>query len=348
MTLKILLLKSLIILFVLSSQAQNSVTLYLDSDFNTTEIENASFVRKVIIHDDHYFVTDMTTNGSMVNYGEYKSVNPWIEDGLSKHYDDKGNAYSEGNYLNGDFSGKWVYYKNGKADTVDYNLDFTANESLDCEKIRNKKIKKQLEQIIKVHSDSIINFINHNFHFPARTKSQISNFHQVIQLVLDVDGTVKCIHMSNYIHVDLSMELLRILLKYKSKAEVLEPLPLQLTYSVTEENIKDGEAFTVVEEAPKLIYKTRGIYEYISDSLRIPDTNCKGRAMVHFIVEPDGRISNISIMQGIDNCPGYAQEIERLLKTMPRWIPGKQKGVAVRVKMNAGFNFNRQNNSSNP
>ena len=336
----------LIIGFHFNGISQDTITVFLDSDFASTEIENAKYIRKVIIINNHYHVTDKEVNGSMVNYGEYKSVNPWIEDGISKHFDNNGKVYSYGRYLNGDLIGQWIYYNNGKSDTVNYDIDLTSDQLNDCNRNKKPKNKKKLNQISQVHIDLITNYVHSNFHLPARTKSQINNFYQVINLTLDIDGKIKCPEIVNFIDRDLSLEVLRILLQYKSKTEITSPLPLQLTIDFEEER-KDhsDEVFTIVEDMPMFKYQdcsTTGecLRHYISDSLRLPTGDCSGRVIVHFVVEPDGNVINVTILKGINNCIGYVEEIERLFKTMPAWIPGKQRGKAVRVAYNTSINFN--------
>jgi hypothetical protein len=345
---KVLLSAFLFFGMVLCTMAQDTISLYLDSDFNSTEIENASYVRNVVILESLYYVTDRKTNGVMVNYGEYKSANPWIEEGLSIHYDDEGNKYSVGNYVNGDLSGKWLYFEKEKVDTVNYELDLSILQSFDCNKINSEKNRNKLKRIGTAQIDSITGFINRNFHFPARTKSQIKSFTQAIDLTLDIDGKVKCPKFLNFIDKDLSLELLRILLQYNSQVEVLKPIQLSFFIEIREEeNIIGNEIFTIVQNMPRFNYLDCNdtfecLYKFISDSLRVPNDNCEGKAFVNFVVERDGTVSNIQILRGIEGCPGYAAEIERLLKSMPAWIPGKQKGVAVRVRHGAFISFKKK------
>ena len=58
------------------------------------------------------------------------------------------------------------------------------------------------------------------------------------------------------------------------------------------------------------------------------DQNIQGKVMVRFIVEKDGTITNPIIVKMAD--PSLDKEALRLIKKMPRWIPGKNDGVAVR------------------
>lgn len=56
----------------------------------------------------------------------------------------------------------------------------------------------------------------------------------------------------------------------------------------------------------------------------------EGQVLVVFIVEKDGSISNAEVSWGVD--PSLDQEALRIVNKMPKWKPGRQNGVAMRVK----------------
>ena len=102
--------------------------------------------------------------------------------------------------------------------------------------------------------------------------------------------------------------------------------------------------FVVVEELPIFKYKdcsstNESFLRYVTDSLRLPSEDCFGKVYIQFIVEPDSTTGNVKILRGLDNCEGFKEEIERLISTMPKWIPGKQRDVAVRVMMTMPIDF---------
>lgn len=106
----------------------------------------------------------------------------------------------------------------------------------------------------------------------------------------------------------------------------------------TDDNhIDTTEAYVIVKHMPVFKYRKCTFTEYcldyyVADSLRLPSSACTGKVIVRFVVERDGSIGNIVIMSDeSQNCPGIIQEIERMLKHMPRWTPGKINDVAVRV-----------------
>jgi len=56
--------------------------------------------------------------------------------------------------------------------------------------------------------------------------------------------------------------------------------------------------------------------------------------LVNFIVEKDGSISNANVVRGAANAPDFDKECLRVISTMPKWTPGKDKGKPVRVSFN--------------
>ena len=76
------------------------------------------------------------------------------------------------------------------------------------------------------------------------------------------------------------------------------------------------------------------LMKYLSENMRYPavaeENGIQGRVTVQFVVEKDGSVTDVKTMQSVD--PALDREAERVVKSMPKWIPGKQNGSAVRVK----------------
>lgn len=70
---------------------------------------------------------------------------------------------------------------------------------------------------------------------------------------------------------------------------------------------------------------------WLGSNLRYPEAaaanDIQGRVIVKFVIERDGSIGNVTIIKGVDK--DLDMEAIRLVKTMPRWQPGKNNGVAV-------------------
>lgn len=76
------------------------------------------------------------------------------------------------------------------------------------------------------------------------------------------------------------------------------------------------------------------LQKFVQKNLKYPlearDQNIQGRVFVSFVVEKNGRISNVIIERGID--PLLDKEVLRLVKSMPKWNPGKMKGKKIRSR----------------
>ncbi|HYG15811.1 MAG TPA: energy transducer TonB [Bacteroidia bacterium] len=81
--------------------------------------------------------------------------------------------------------------------------------------------------------------------------------------------------------------------------------------------------------------------KFISKKLKYPKKARKdgieGKVIVQFVIERDGTTSNHTIVRDIGY--GCGEEVVRIIKKMPKWKPGMQKGEAVRVKMVLPVNF---------
>jgi protein TonB len=82
-------------------------------------------------------------------------------------------------------------------------------------------------------------------------------------------------------------------------------------------------------------------YEFIAKNLKYPrralKANVEGKVVVRFIVAEDGDVSDVEVLKGI----GYDcdEEAIRVLNTSPNWIPGKQRGRNVKVRVMVPLTF---------
>ena len=107
----------------------------------------------------------------------------------------------------------------------------------------------------------------------------------------------------------------------------------EIDYIIVDGNLVSNEIFQIVEEMPQFPGGEQKLMEYISENIKYPqnarETGIQGRVFVGFIVEPDGSVSNVKLLRGIGG--GCDEEAIRVIKSLPKWEPGKQRGKAVRV-----------------
>lgn len=111
---------------------------------------------------------------------------------------------------------------------------------------------------------------------------------------------------------------------------VVEPLHADGTSG----NTITEEVFMVVEQMPEFPGGMAKLMEYLSQNVRYPalamQQRVQGRVVVEFVVNKDGSISDESILRSVH--PLLNEEALRLVKNMPKWSPGMQRGKAVRVR----------------
>jgi len=103
----------------------------------------------------------------------------------------------------------------------------------------------------------------------------------------------------------------------------------------------DDTPFIVVEEMPEFYGGIEALYSYLSHNTKYPtiakDAGIQGTVHITFVVEKDGSISSAKVLRGIGG--GCDEEAMRVVKNMPKWKPGKQRGQAVRVQYNLPVRF---------
>lgn len=106
-----------------------------------------------------------------------------------------------------------------------------------------------------------------------------------------------------------------------------------LVYDSTPEE-SESELFNIVEEMPE--FKKRGykdFEEYIQKNLRYPEEavekEISGIVMIQFVIDVTGKIKNIEVAKKVN--PLLDKEAVRVISSSPKWKPGKQQGVKVKV-----------------
>lgn len=114
-----------------------------------------------------------------------------------------------------------------------------------------------------------------------------------------------------------------------------------LSWTQNEEEVAEAEIFTVVEESPQFPGGHDARLKFLEENIHYPDearnSLVQGTVYISFVVEKDGSITDIRVLRGIG--AGCDEEAVRVIKLMPRWKPGKQRGKPVRVHFNLPIKF---------
>jgi len=102
--------------------------------------------------------------------------------------------------------------------------------------------------------------------------------------------------------------------------------------------------FVVVESMPSFPGGDAALFKYLGDNIKYPviaqESGIQGRVICQFVVNRDGSIVDIEVVRSVDK--SLDAEAIRVIKNMPRWTPGKQRGKTVRVKYTLPVNFRLQ------
>lgn len=118
----------------------------------------------------------------------------------------------------------------------------------------------------------------------------------------------------------------------------------EFEFVVEDEEIEEQHIFLVVENMPEFPGGEAAMYKFIGKNIEYPrmakESGISGRVFITFVVERDGSVTDVQILRGIGG--GCDEEAVRVIRKMPRWSPGKQRGKPVRVQYRMPIKFTLQ------
>ncbi len=131
----------------------------------------------------------------------------------------------------------------------------------------------------------------------------------------------------------------------EDEVEIEKELEIEETETDEDEIIEmeedDEEFFMVVENMPEFPGGDLGLMKFIQKNVRYPaiakEYNITGKVYVSFIVDKQGNVTNVKIVRGVDK--NLDAEAVRVVSSLPKYKPGKQRGKAVRVMFTIPINF---------
>lgn len=113
---------------------------------------------------------------------------------------------------------------------------------------------------------------------------------------------------------------------------------------IVQEEKKEEKIFEIVEQPPSFPGGESAMYEWLSKNINYPviaqENNIQGRVTCQFVVGRNGEIEDVRVVRGYD--PSLDKEAIRVIKSMPKWIPGRQGGNAVKVRYTLPVQFRLQ------
>ena len=121
----------------------------------------------------------------------------------------------------------------------------------------------------------------------------------------------------------------------KAKEVIAQPEPPK---------VEENKVFDMVEEMPSFPGGPAALMQFLQSNTHYPavaqENGVQGRVTASFVVEKDGSITDVQVARSAD--PSLDKEAIRVVKSMPRWTPGRQNGSTVRVKFNVPVTFKLQ------
>ncbi|MCX6325303.1 MAG: energy transducer TonB [Bacteroidia bacterium] len=195
-------------------------------------------------------------------------------------------------------------------------------------------------------NNALQKFKTENLKFPQEIKALGIEGFVMVRFMIEKNGSVSDVKIMQGVSPSLDAEAIRVTklmpawqpgkekgkpVKFMSMTNfgfLITP-PTPPTPSAHEE----GTPFVVVEEMPRFPGGDSALLAYISQNTKYPESakanNIEGRVIVRFCVTDSGGIDRVSVLKGVD--PELDAEAIRVVKSLPKWKPGKQGGKAVPV-----------------
>lgn len=128
-----------------------------------------------------------------------------------------------------------------------------------------------------------------------------------------------------------------------AKEEVVAPVSPEAKEVPADSTAKE-EVFMVAEQMPEFPGGMKEMLKFLQENVKYPENamknNVQGRVIVQFVIEKDGTPTEFKVLRSVD--PDLDAEALRVMKAMPKWKPGMQKGQVVRVKFTVPVSFKLQ------
>ena len=136
-------------------------------------------------------------------------------------------------------------------------------------------------------------------------------------------------------------EPLKISIKKPATIDEIQAVGYAPAPKANDPSAEQGEIFQVVEEQPMFPGGMQELMKFLQTNIRYPKEaqarGLQGRVVVQFVVNKDGSICEENVVKSVD--PQLDAEALRVLRSMPNWTPGKQRGEPVRVRFTIPVTF---------
>ncbi len=205
---------------------------------------------------------------------------------------------------------------------VDYSADEQEDEELEEEQ---QRVEEQQPEALP---EEILNTVK-------ATELQITRDEEVVEEIKSQDELKETDTAVGTTDFDKGTDDLNVVREHKEEIIVEEKKP---------EPVEDNKVFDVVEQKPQFPGGEAALLKYVSEHIRYPamaqENNIQGRVIVQFVVTKTGNVGEVKVVRGKD--PDLDKEAVRVVKSLPKFVPGKMNGHAVNVWYTLPIQFKLQ------
>ena len=152
---------------------------------------------------------------------------------------------------------------------------------------------------------------------------------------------VQEVEVLNVVEDNVETESIEVNTEDDKEVEVVIAAPVEAPVEEEEEEV----VFVVVEKMPEFPGGQQALFKYLSENVKYPviaqENGIQGRVICQFVVNRDGSIVDVEVVRSGGD-PSLDKEAIRVIKSMPKWKAGQQRGKPVRVKYTVPVNFKLQ------
>ena len=207
-------------------------------------------------------------------------------------------------------------------------IDYTADEQQEEEEDEEPEQQRVEEQQPEALQEEILNTVK-------ATELAIVRDEEVQEEIKSQDDLKDTDTAVGTTDFDKGTDDLNVVREHKNEIIVEEKKP---------EPVEDNRVFDVVEQKPQFPGGEAALLKWVSEHIRYPamaqENNIQGRVVVQFVVTKTGAVGEVKVVRGKD--PDLDKEAVRVVKSLPKFVPGKMNGHAVNVWYTLPIQFKLQ------
>lgn len=205
-------------------------------------------------------------------------------------------------------------------------MDYSAEEEQEEE--QEEEMQRVEEQQPEALPEEILNTVK-------ATELQITRDEEVVEEIKSQDELKETDTAVGTTDFDKGTDDLNVVREHKEEVIVEEKKP---------EPVDDNKVFDVVEQKPQFPGGEAALLKYVAEHIRYPamaqENNIQGRVVVQFVVTKTGSVGEVKVVRGKD--PDLDKEAVRVVKSLPKFVPGKMNGHSVNVWYTLPIQFKLQ------